>query len=59
MNKRRKVVDGSFKIGLDLYLSSSDLMELEYECVGGEFFVVVVKICSGMYVLFEFEGVWW
>lgn len=50
MNKRKKIVDGSFKIVLNLYLNMSDFVELEYECVDGEFFVVVVKLCSGMFV---------
>lgn len=58
-NKRRKVADGSPKTGPDLHLSSSDLMELEYECVGGEPPAAAAKIRSGMYALFELEGVWW
>ncbi|XP_073396906.1 uncharacterized protein [Physcomitrium patens] len=45
-NKRRKVADGSPKTGPDLHLSSSDLMELEYECVGGEPPAAAAKIRS-------------
>ncbi|KAG0563321.1 hypothetical protein KC19_8G021400 [Ceratodon purpureus] len=35
-NKRKKMVDGSSKTTPDLHLDTSDLMELEYECVAGE-----------------------
>ncbi|KAG0605748.1 hypothetical protein M758_9G084800 [Ceratodon purpureus] len=35
-NKRKKTIDGSSRTAPDLHLNTSDLMELEYECVEGE-----------------------
>jgi hypothetical protein len=52
-NKRKKTVDGSSKIASDLHLDTSDLIELEYECVDGEPPAAAAKLRSGMFALFH------
>lgn len=48
-NKRKKMADGSSKTAPDLRLNTSDLVELEYECVDGEPPAAAAKLRSGMF----------
>jgi hypothetical protein len=52
-NKRSKSVDGSSKTAPDLHVDTSDLMELEYECVEGEPPAAAAKLRSGMFAWSE------
>ena len=52
-NKRKKMVAGSSKTTPDLHLDTSDLMELEYECVASEPPPAAAKLRSGMFALFQ------
>lgn len=46
--KRRKVTDGSSKTAPELHVNTSDLLEMEYECVTGEPPAAAAKLRSGM-----------
>ena len=52
-NKRKKMADGSTKTSSDLHLDTSDLMELDYECVAGEPPAAAAKLRSGMFAFFR------
>jgi hypothetical protein len=43
------MADGSSKTAPDLHLNTSDLVELEYECVDGEPPAAAAKLRSGMF----------
>ena len=52
-NKRKKMADGISKSAPDLHVDTSDLMELEYECVDGEPPAAAAKLRSGMFALLQ------
>lgn len=52
-NKRKKMGEGGSKGAPELHLDTSELMELEYECVGGEPPAAAAKLRSGTCASFQ------